>query len=120
VTDTEQAASRPDAPILLVTKLHAPAVPAPGSCTSNLGTTRVYNINYLNAASANGTDTRFEDVAGDGLPPSPVGGQVKLDNGQIVPFCIGCSKDSPLEGAPPRTAGTVIQPKNRLYWYIQK
>jgi LuxR family maltose regulon positive regulatory protein len=28
VTDTDQAASRPDAPILLVTKLHAPAVPA--------------------------------------------------------------------------------------------
>ena len=28
MTDTDQAASRPDAPILLVTKLHAPAVPA--------------------------------------------------------------------------------------------
>lgn len=99
---------------------HQPAVPTPGSCSSNLGTTLVYNMNFLTSATANGTANKSEDVAGDGLPPSPVAGEVTLDNGVTVPFCIGCSKDSPLEGAPPRSVGSVIQPKGRLYWYIQK
>lgn len=121
MSSTEQVVTSAITIFVVVTfSTHAPAIPTPGSCTSNLGTTRVYNVGYLNAASANGTDSRFEDVAGDGLPPSPVGGRVKLDDGTIVPFCIGCSKDSPLEGAPPKTAGTVIQPKSRLYWYLQK
>jgi type IV pilus assembly protein PilY1 len=100
---------------------HQPAGPIPpDQCKPNLGTTNVYNISYLNAASANGTDSRFEHVVGDGLPPSPVAGQVTLDNGQTVPFCIGCSKDSPLEGAPPRSLVSVTQPTGRLYWYIKK
>ena len=100
---------------------HQPASLAnQNACKPNLGETRVYNVGYLNAKSANNTDSRSEDVAGDGLPPSPVGGQVTLDDGSIVPFCIGCSKDSPLEGAVPKTLTSVVQPKNRLYWYIQK
>jgi type IV pilus assembly protein PilY1 len=100
---------------------HQPAVTSPTTlCKPNLGETRVYNISYKDASSANGTNTRSEDLAGDGLPPSPVAGQVTLDDGTTVPFCIGCSKDSPLEGAPPKTLSSVIQPKNRLYWYIQK
>jgi type IV pilus assembly protein PilY1 len=100
---------------------HQPAAAAvANSCKPNLGTTNVYNISYLNAATANGTSARYEHVSGDGLPPSPVAGQVTLDNGTTVPFCIGCSKDSPLEGAPPRTLSSVSQPTNRLYWYIQK
>lgn len=89
-------------------------------CKPQLGETRVYNISYLDAKSANGTDSRDEDVSGDGLPPSPVGGQVLLDSGEQVGFCIGCSKSSPLEGALPRTLTPVIKPKSRLYWYIQK
>ena len=99
---------------------HQPAVTAASACANNLGTTLVYNINYENAASANGTSLRYEDVAGDGLPPSPVAGQVTLDDGTTVPFCIGCSRDSPLEGAPPRVGASVVQPKGRLFWYIQK
>lgn len=99
---------------------HQPATISSGTCHSNLGTTRVYNINYTNAGSANGTANRYEDVAGDGLPPSPVAGQVTLDNGQTVPFCIGCSPDSPLEGKLPTSMSGVVQPKGRLYWYIQK
>lgn len=100
---------------------HQPAAAAvTGQCKPNLGTTNVYNISYLNAATANGTQNRYEHVSGDGLPPSPVGGQVTLDDGTTVPFCIGCSKESPLEGAPPRTLSTVTQPTNRLYRYIQK
>jgi type IV pilus assembly protein PilY1 len=99
---------------------HQPAVSTPGQCSANLGTTRVYNINFLNAASMNGTDVRYEDVAGDGLPPSPVAGRVTLDDGSQVPFCIGCSKDSPLEGKEMSSGSIVVQPKARLYWYLQK
>ncbi len=98
---------------------HQPAVTAANACTNNLGETRVYNISYLDAGSANGTGLRYEDVTGDGLPPSPVAGRVKLDNGQTVAFCIGCGKAS-LEASPPKELGSVVQPKGRLYWYIQK
>ena len=122
LTSTEQVVTSAITIFGVVTfSTHQPAGPPPAnSCVPNLGTTNVYNISYLNAGSANGTNSRFEHVAGDGLPPSPVAGQVTLDTGQTVPFCIGCSKDSPLEGAPPRTLSSVIQPKNRLYWFIQK
>ncbi len=51
----------------------------------------------------------------------PVAGMVTLDDGRTVPFCIGCSKDSPLEGEEPKmpAAGMPAQPKGRVYWYIQ-
>ncbi len=98
---------------------HQPAVAA-ASCTSNLGTSRVYNISYINAASLNGTANRYEHLSGDGLPPSPVAGMVTLDSGQTVPFCIGCSKDSPLEGKQPSASSSAIRPKGRVYWYIQQ
>jgi type IV pilus assembly protein PilY1 len=100
---------------------HQPAVvnTDPNSCVSNLGTTRVYNINYADASSNNGTTNRYEDVTGDGLPPSPVAGKVLID-GVAVPFCIGCSKDSPLEGKKVVQSSTQSRARNRLYWYIQK
>lgn len=99
---------------------HQPANPLPGECSSTLGTTNVYNISYRTAASANGTGTRFEHVTGDGLPPSPVAGMVTLDDGTTVPFVIGSKATSPLEGSPPVPFSTVIQPKGRVYWYIQQ
>lgn len=97
---------------------HKPAG-ATGTCSANLGETKVYNINFANAGPING-DSRSEDVAGDGLPPSPVAGQVTLDDGTTVPFCIGCSKDSPLEGKLPTSLSAGSQPKGRLYWYVEK
>ena len=90
------------------------------TCTNKLGTTRVYNVNYKNAASENGTDDLYQDVAGDGLPPSAVAGQVTLDNGQTVPFCIGCSPESPLEVVKKTGGGASSRPKSRLYWYLKK
>lgn len=121
LTSTEQVITSSVLVFGVVTfSTHQPAITAANACTNNLGTTRVYNISYLNAASVNGTVLRYEDVSGDGLPPSPVAGRVKLDNGKTVAFCIGCSKDSPLEGSPPKELGTVVQPKQRLYWYMQK
>lgn len=101
---------------------HQPAVPVSGSCSSNLGIAKSYDIAYTNAAganaaSANGTDQRYELITGGGLSPSPVGGMVTLDNGQTVPFLIKGIK--PTE--PPVPLGsTPIQPKSRVYWYIQQ
>ncbi|OIP15705.1 MAG: pilus assembly protein PilY [Betaproteobacteria bacterium CG2_30_59_46] len=99
---------------------HMPAVATPGTCSANLGETHVYNISYTNAASANGTGARYEIVVGGGLPPSPVAGMVTLDDGTTVPFLIGSKPDSPLEGSPPSSPVTAVQPKSRVYWYIQQ
>lgn len=101
---------------------HQPAVPEAGSCGANLGISHVYNIAYTNAASKNGTDSRYETVSGGGLPPSPVAGRVTLDDGQTVPFCIGCNPNSPLEGGQKTntSALTPSQYKSRVYWYIQQ
>lgn len=99
---------------------HQPAEDTVGSCGSNLGTARVYNIRYTNAG-ATGT-SRAEQVSGGGLPPSPVAGYMVDSNGMKIPFCIGCSADSPLEAkkGDPATTSTVVQPVNRVYWYIQQ
>jgi type IV pilus assembly protein PilY1 len=47
---------------------------------------------------------------------------VTLDDGALVPFCIGCSPDSPLESVQPTmpTGSVPPQPKSRMYWYIQR
>lgn len=99
---------------------HQPAITSANACTTNLGTTQVYNINYLNAASSNGTAQRYEQVSGGGLPPSPDAGQVTLDNGQVVPFVVGSNPTSPLEFSLPKGGGSTAQSKSRIYWYIQK
>jgi type IV pilus assembly protein PilY1 len=102
---------------------HEPRQPQPGVCSSDLGIARVYNVNYANAASENGTTDRSEELPPSiGLPPSPVGGVVTLDNGETVPFCIGCRPESPLEGEQPLVPPSSVpsQPKSRVYWYIQR
>jgi type IV pilus assembly protein PilY1 len=99
---------------------HQPAVSVSGACSANLGKTLVYNQDFETGASANGTSLPYQDVSGDGLPPSPVAGKVTLDDGTTVPFCIGCNKDSPLEGEEKTGSSAFSQPKGRLYWYIQR
>jgi type IV pilus assembly protein PilY1 len=98
---------------------HTPVVPAAGSCTSNLGTARVYNVRYLNAAAQAGANNRDGVVTGGGLPPSPVAGMVTLDNGQTYPFLIGGNETSPLESNLPSAPTTGSQPKSLTYWYIE-
>jgi type IV pilus assembly protein PilY1 len=97
-----------------------PSVSEPESCSANLGTSTVYNINYKNAASANGTDSRGETIVGGGLPPSPVAGLVTLDDGSTVPFIIGSRPNSPLEGGDPPLPPSRDRPKSRVYWNIVK
>ena len=121
MTSSEQVVTSPVTIFGVVTfSTHVPAVAVTGSCASNLGTARVYNLAYDNLVSANGTSSPFGVVVGGGLPPSPVAGRVTLDNGQTVPFCIGCNKNSPLEASSPSGGVAGSQPKGRLYWYIQK
>lgn len=98
-----------------------PAVYSAGQCSGNLGTATVYNISRLNASNSDRTTTvRGQVIVGGGLPPSPVAGQVKLDDGTTAPFIIGASPTSALEGGSPATSTTTIQPKSRVYWYIQQ
>lgn len=102
---------------------HQPRQAQAGVCTSDLGIARVYNVSYRNAASENGTSDRAEELPGTiGLPPSPVAGVVTLDDGETVPFCIGCRPESPLEGEQPEVppSSAPAQPKSRVYWYIQR
>ncbi len=100
---------------------HTPAVPTAGTCGSNLGTAKVYNVAYTNAASKNGTSNRSELIVGGGLPPSPVAGKVTLDDGQTVVFVIGANKNSPIEAQLRTSTGSASgYPKGRVYWYQQR
>ncbi len=99
---------------------HTPTVPVAGACTSNLGTARVYNVRYLNAAAKPGSNNRSAVVSGGGLPPSPVAGKVTLDDGTTYPFIIGADPASSLEGSLPTAPSTGTQPKSLTYWYIEK
>ncbi|WP_256205148.1 MULTISPECIES: pilus assembly protein [unclassified Pseudomonas] len=96
---------------------HQPAVASSTSCSS-LGTARVYNISYLNAAGTG--DQRFGVISGGGLPPSPVAGRVQLDDGSLRDFIIGGSSDSPLKVSEPTAPGTSPQPKSWVFWDIER
>lgn len=89
-----------------------------GSCSPDLGYARTYSISFRNAKGEDGE--RFERLVGDGLPPSPVAGLVTLDDGSTVPFCIGCSGSSALEGSEPPVPPSAVQPKSRVFWNIEQ
>lgn len=95
-----------------------PSEAAEGSCTPDLGYARTYSINFRNAEGVDGE--RSVHLVGDGLPPSPVAGLVTLDDGSTVPFCIGCSGSSSLEGSEPPIPPTAVQPKARVFWNIEQ
>lgn len=99
---------------------HTPTIPAAGACTSNLGTARVYNVRYSNAAAIGASNNRDEEIAGGGLPPSPVAGMIRLDDGSVVPFIIGADDDSPLESLLPSSPSSGTQPKSVTYWLSEK
>ncbi|MEY5097490.1 MAG: hypothetical protein RJA36_209 [Pseudomonadota bacterium] len=100
---------------------HVP-VPVGGAttCSSTLGVANVYNLNYQTGASMNGTPRPFQAVTGGGLPPSPVGGMVTLDNGKQVAFIVGANPTSPLSGGSPPAPTSSTQPKRRVFWYLQQ
>lgn len=97
---------------------NAPMQSTPGACNTNLGTARGYAVDFLTGAG-NALPTVY---SGGGLPPSPEGGIVELDNGQRQPFCIGCtppglSNPSPLQGSPVNINPTGA--RYRVYWYLK-
>lgn len=96
-----------------------PPVTSTTTCTADLGTTLVYNVNYQNAFSATNEALPYARVNGGGLPPSPVGGLVLID-GKKVPFCIGCRAESPLESKRAGVLSDTLKPVGRSYWFIKQ
>lgn len=96
-----------------------PPVTSTTTCAADLGTTLVYNVNYLNAFSATNEALPYARVTGGGLPPSPVGGLVLID-GKKVPFCIGCRAESPLESKRAGVLSDTLKPVGRSYWFIKQ
>lgn len=104
---------------------HTPTAPDADACTSSLGTAQVYNINYLNASPVGQTGSRYAQISGGGLPPSPVSGLVTVINPvtnqpMTVPFIIGASPESPVEVKLKTSGSGVTGNKERVFWYIQK
>jgi len=101
---------------------HIPADPieysdpnSPDFCKNNLGTATTYNVSYKDA------DGDTVNIIGGGLVPTPVAGKVILDDGTVVPFCIGCGGDnSAIGGSSVGSGVTWIQPYGRVYWNIQQ
>ncbi|HYD79729.1 MAG TPA: hypothetical protein VEC06_07965 [Paucimonas sp.] len=103
---------------------------ASNQCTPNLGTARGYAVNLLSGTSAYGdrnadgsytVSDLYTNFVGGGLPPSPVSGAVKLDDGSIKRFIIGggCgSTGSAIEGC--EVEANPSSNRNRVYWYFKK
>ncbi|PPE75192.1 pilus assembly protein PilY [Solimonas fluminis] len=100
---------------------HQPQQPSANACTSALGTTRLYSLSYKDGSPGQGQTERSAVLPPVGLPPSPVAGIVKLDDGRLEAFCIGCDKDSPLEAKRPPLPSLSLprEPRRRLFWYIE-
>ena len=124
LADTEQVVTSAITISNVVTfSTHKPEVYDAASCKSGLGIATNYNVFYRNASGAksvDGSPYRSGTIAGGGLTQSPVGGQVKLDDGSVVPFLFGGDEDSGLEGGSPSGTVTWTQPKSRVYWYIEQ
>ena len=100
---------------------YTPTASTQQPCGPNLGTARAYAMNCLTAASPDGTTTRFGELTGGGLAPSPVGGIVGI-GGKLYPFVIGgrqlaggASAGIEAQNAGPVMSGTRI----RTHWYIE-
>lgn len=121
--DKEQVVTSAIAVLGVVTfSTHTPTPPDPNSCGTNLGLARVYNLGYLNAKPVGAT--RSAVITGGGLPPSPVSGMVTVTHpvtglAVTVPFVIGASGTSSLEGKSPEPLATPSRNKGRAYWYLQ-
>jgi len=100
-----------------------PTPPGKGVCSPNLGEARAYALDFLTGGAgvdrnADGTKDASDlsvKLTGGGLPPSPVGGVVQLDNGKLVDFVIGSGAGgSPL--APEKPPRTIPKVRKKLYW----
>lgn len=123
--DKEQVVTSAIAVVGIVTfSTHTPTLTDSSSCGSNLGLARVYNLSFLNGKPASGAK-RYVPITGGGLPPSPVAGLAAVvhpitGENITVPFLIGSSPDSPLEGVSPQAISIRSNAKTRAYWYLQQ
>ena len=90
-----------------------PAPPEPGSCVSNLGIAREYQVSFTDATipvtgGELGPEGRWSEVAGGGFPPTPVSAIVEID-GQIVEVRISGTDAQ-------RTAGGAIGAREKVWW----
>lgn len=92
---------------------HTPTASTGSSCT-NLGTNKSYRIAYRDASGYGGGD-RYEVLEGGGLSPSPVSGNVQLDDDTVVPFV--CTLDC---GEADPTFSSLTQPKRHVYWNVEQ
>jgi len=104
-----------------------PTPPAPGSCDSNLGEARQYQVGFLTGAPKTGSAISTVLVGG-GLAPSPVGGVVDMgktnadgthsdEGGDNVAFCIGCDPKQRLD--PTRPEINVPTNRQKIYWNMK-
>ncbi|MEP4487285.1 MAG: hypothetical protein ABJ013_16750 [Halioglobus sp.] len=92
---------------------HIPVQPDAAACETDLGTATTYNVGYDDG------EGDLIPITGGGLVPTPVAGKVVLDDGSIVPFCIGCGGEGSAIGGSKVTSGIDwTQPKSRVYWNI--
>lgn len=121
--DNEQVVTSAVAVLGVVTfSTHTPISSTENSCGSNLGLARVYNLGFMDGSAVGAT--KFVPISGGGLPPSPVSGMVTVPHpatGQDItlPFVIGASGESPLEGKAPDPLMSSPRYKTRVYWYLQ-
>ena len=97
-----------------------PSPPAPGSCASNLGIAKTYRMPLFC-----GTPDSIE-LAGGGLPPSPVIGNVEIDipasgnqpaSTRMVPFIIGGFNAVHSGIGVSRVPVNVDPTRRRVYWF---
>lgn len=94
---------------------HIPRSPAAGTCAPDLGIATTYNVSLMTGAGEK------HNIIGGGLVPSPVAGRVITDDGDLVPFCIGCGGENSAIGSSKVNSGANwIQPKGRVYWKIEQ
>ena len=103
-----------------------PTPTASGSCATSLGEARAYAVDFLTGTAGldrngNGVKDPLDlsvKLSGGGLPPSPVGGLVQLDNGMLVNFVIGggggVGQSSAL--APEQPVLDIKRTLRKLYW----
>ena len=92
---------------------HTPVVPAVGACTSNLGTARVYNIHYTNAAPKEGLINRNEISFGGGLPPSRWPAWSRSTTARRCPSSSVADPEVAPRGPEPTPSDLAEQPKSR-------
>jgi type IV pilus assembly protein PilY1 len=98
-----------------------PTPPAPNSCNANLGIAKSYRLPLFCGAPES------IELAGGGLPPSPVIGEVEVqvpagptdpnDTTKTVPFIIG-GFNAELSGLAVSRVPVIVDPtRRRLYWF---